>query len=122
MNVFEVAADPKRHVLYANFRGVIAGDDMAVSAAQNERLISNTKPGFTVVTDLAELERMELNCVPHVAKLMDLFMAAGVARIVRVIPDANKDIGFNLLSITHYRGQVPIVTFETRAEADAALG
>ena len=80
------------------------------------------KPGFTVVTDLTELERMDLDCLPHLTKLMDLFLAAGVAKVVRVIPDPKKDIGFNLLSITRYRGRVPIATFGTRADADTALG
>lgn len=79
------------------------------------------KPGFTVVTDLTELERMEPDCVPHLTKLMDLFLAAGVAKVVRVIPDPKRDIGFNLLSLTHYRGRVSIATFGTRAEAEVAL-
>lgn len=78
-------------------------------------------PGFIVVTDLADLERMELDCVPHVTRLMDRFVAGGVNKVVRVIPDPDKDIGFNLLSMTHYRGRIPVVTYRTREEAEAAL-
>ena len=122
MNVFEIEADLERNVLRTYFRGVISGDDMRVHVEQCEALISKMRPEFTVVVDLAELETMELDCVPYLTNLMDRYLAAGVGKVVRVIPDPNKDIGFNLLSLTHYRGRVPILTCETRAEADRALG
>jgi hypothetical protein len=71
-----------------------------------------------------EIERrlpMALDCVPHVAKIMDLCKAHGVGLVVRVSPDPAKDIGFNILSVTHYRGKVRVVTRDTLAEAERAL-
>ncbi|PTY01237.1 hypothetical protein DB354_00350 [Opitutus sp. ER46] len=77
--------------------------------------------GFTMLTDLADLEHMELECVGELTRMMDVCMAAGIGKVVRVIPDPDKDIGFNLLSLTHYRGKVPTATCETREEAEAEL-
>jgi hypothetical protein len=44
-----------------------------------------------------------------------------VVRVLRIIPDPSKDIGFTLLSHTHYRGKVPFVTLTSAAEAETAL-
>jgi len=41
---------------------------------------------------------------------------------VRVIPDSNKDIGLNILSLFHYRHQPQVVTCKNMAEAARALG
>jgi hypothetical protein len=38
-----------------------------------------------------------------------------------VIPDPRKDIGFNILSLFHYRHDIHIVTCETLEEAKRAL-
>jgi hypothetical protein len=64
---------------------------------------------------------MDLDCVPHLARIMDLSRARGVGTVVRIIPDRDKDIGFNILSIIHYRRDVQIITCETPAEAERAL-
>jgi hypothetical protein len=52
---------------------------------------------------------------------MELFKTRSIGTVVRVIPDPEKDIGFNILSLTHYRRGVKIVTCETLAEAERAL-
>jgi hypothetical protein len=52
---------------------------------------------------------------------MDLLNKRSVSKVVRVIPDPQKDIGLNILSLFHYRRGLPIVTCETMDEAMAAL-
>ena len=52
---------------------------------------------------------------------MDLFDAAGVDTIVRVIPNPRKDIGFSIMSLFHYRHGVHIMTCETMEEAKRIL-
>jgi hypothetical protein len=122
MQTFEIEVDPQRQILRAHFRGVVSPAALAAGAQRSAELIAQMRPGFIVVADLSELERMDdLDCVPHITRLMDLYRAAGVARVVRVIPDPNKDIGFTLLSLTHYRGKVPFETVESVAEAERAL-
>jgi anti-anti-sigma regulatory factor len=118
---FEIAVDEDGQVLRTHFRGVVMPFDLAAKSAQIAALIARLKPGFTVIADLSALERMDLDCVEHIARLMDLFRRAGVGRVLRVIPDADKDIGFTLLSHTHYRGKVPFRTVQSPDEAEAAL-
>ena len=73
--------------------------------------------GFRLLTDLTGLEAMDSACLPHIKRAMDLGNKKGVALVVRVVPDPHKDIGFNILSIFHYRRGVRIVTVKTVQEA-----
>jgi anti-anti-sigma regulatory factor len=84
-------------------------------------MLAQVRPGFAVLADLSGLEAMDVECGPHIAKIMDLCKARGVSLVVRVMPDPKKDIGLNILSLVHYRGKVKIVTCATRAEAEHAL-
>ena len=75
-------------------------------------------PGFTFITDLTGLGSMELECAPDLARLMDFCKARGIGTVVRIIPDPRRDIGFNILSIVHYRRGVRVVTCKDAAEAE----
>ena len=48
---------------------------------------------------------------------MDMFNEKGVSEIIRIIPDPRRDIGLQIMSYFHYRGDVRIVTCETVDEA-----
>jgi len=78
--------------------------------------------GFRLLTDLGGLESMEYSCAPLIDKVMDLIDCAGVAEVVRIVPDPRKGIGFQVMSMFHYRPEVGVVTVETVAEAERALG
>ena len=73
------------------------------------------------MTDLSDLDAMELDCVDSLTRMMENLKSRGVGIVVRVIPDPAKDIGFNILSLTHYRRGVSVVTCETLDEATRAL-
>lgn len=118
---FSAEMDTKRNVLHVRFCGAVKGARLERESEQLVDLLKNTSPGFTVVADFTALDSMDLDCLPAVTRMMDLHMAAKVGRVIRVIPDPAKDIGFNILSITHYRGRVRTLTCATRAEAEAAL-
>jgi hypothetical protein len=64
---------------------------------------------------------MDLTCVPYIKRMMDVCNKKGVELVVRVIPDPQKDIGLNILSLFHYRRRVRIVTCQTLAEAKKVL-
>jgi hypothetical protein len=53
---------------------------------------------------------------------MDACNRAGVQKVVRIIPEPEKDIGFGIMSLFHYRRGVQIVTCESADEAAAILG
>ena len=59
--------------------------------------------------------------VGDAAAYVDLCNKQGIEMVVRVIPDPQKDIGLNILSLFHYRRRVRIVTCATLEEAMKAL-
>jgi anti-anti-sigma regulatory factor len=77
--------------------------------------------GFRLLADLTELEAMDMACAPFIEKAMDLCNQKGASMVVRVIPDPRRDIGLQIMSIFHYRGDVQIFTCETLAQADDLL-
>lgn len=121
METFAIEADAHRRILRTYFRGIVTAERLKLTAEPSARLIEQMQPGFTVLADLTGLEEMEIECVPHITGLMDRFRRAGVKRVVRVIPDPAKDIGFTLLSHTHYRGTVPFHTVRSLHDAERLL-
>jgi hypothetical protein len=117
----EIEANFDRKILHIHFRGIVTAPDMKAHVERMREVLLKIGPGFLLVTDLTSLEEMDVEAVRDITRTMDLCIDAGVKRVIRVIPDPDKDIGFHLLSITHYRGHVPIATFATLNEAKAAF-
>ena len=57
------------------------------------------KQGFSELSILSELDSMSLDCREYIEKCMDLCNQYGVATIVRVIPNKNKDIGLGIMKV-----------------------
>ena len=115
--MFEVGFDKTRNLFRVAFSGHVDAEEAKRSNEQIATLFSDTKPGFRLLTDLTGLETMERACVPFIRQSMDLFNKHGVGTVVRVIPDPHKDIGFNILSLFHYRQDIRIATCKTLEEA-----
>jgi hypothetical protein len=80
------------------------------------------RAGFTVLADFSGMDSMDVDCVTGLTRIMDACRAHGVAKVIRIIPDPNKDIGLTMLGIVHYRGsRVHVVTCHTAAEAEQLL-
>lgn len=119
---FKIKLDETRNLVRISYLGRVTAPEMAACKQELETLVPKLRTGFTVLTDLSGLESMDLDCVSHLAKIMDLSKSNGIGTVVRVIPDRNKDIGFNILSIIHLRRGVKIITCDTLAEAERAIG
>lgn len=119
--VSEVEIISAGNLVRMHFRGQLNGEKLQARLGALEDLLNRMQPGFTLLTDLSELDSMDLDCGPYIAKAMELVRARGVGKVVRIIPDPHKDIGFNIFSIIHYRGKIPIATFSTLAEAEKEL-
>src|ERR1035437_9202863 len=118
---FEIQTDAGLNLVRIRYVRHVTAAGMKACRAEVERVLPGTRAGFTVLTDLSGLDSMDLDCVPHLAKIMDLCRAKGIGTVVRVIPDPNKDIGFNILSAIHYRRGVRVVPCESLAEAERAI-
>jgi anti-anti-sigma regulatory factor len=119
--MFETGFDKANNLLSMTFCGRVTADEVKAGIDQLGGFLVETNPGFRLLTDMTKLERMDNACIPHISNSMDLLDKNGVATVVRVIPDPQKDIGFNILSLFHYRRDVRIVTCETLEEAMSAL-
>lgn len=120
-NQVAVEVDVSRNVVRLHFVGEIRAADMPRYADEIARALKSVREGFTLLTDLTDLTKMELGCVPHLEQTMDLARNSGVKLVVRIIPDRSKDIGMSILSLFHYPRNLRIVTTETRAEAAKVL-
>ncbi|MFT3868273.1 MAG: STAS domain-containing protein [Nibricoccus sp.] len=119
---FEVTVNTAANQVRIHLSGDIDASSMKACVDEVARLGATVSQGFKVLTDLGGIKSMDASCVPEVERLMDLCRDQGVDTIVRVIPKRSKEIGFNILSLFHYPKSVKIVTCNTLAEAERALG
>jgi hypothetical protein len=120
--MFSLESDIARNLLKMTFSGHVREHELAGRETEMEKALADLRAGFRFLGDLTGLEVMEPACLSYIRRNMDILNERGVSKVVRIIPDPHKDIGFNILSLFHYRPGIPIVTCDTLAEADAVLG
>ena len=116
---FEVD-EPKR-LLVIRYNGLVRADETEKGLEQIRNGLAKLQSGFRLLADLTELDSMEVGCAPFIEKAMDMCNEKGASMVVRVIPDPHRDIGLQIMSIFHYRGDVQILTCETLAQANEIL-
>jgi hypothetical protein len=119
--MFQVEADGARNLLKIIYARHVGPEDTKRVEQTIPPLLADLQPGFRLLTDLSGLDSMDLACVPYIKRMMDVCNKNGVEMVVRVIPDPQKDIGLNILSLFHYRRRVRIVTCATLQEAMKVL-
>ena len=116
-----VKYDPLKNIVRTAFSG-----DIGIKEAQEyEKLVSavlaTIPTGFYLLTDLSQLQSMDIHCMPNITRTMEQASRHGIKRVVRIVPDPSKDIGFNIMSLFHYPHGLPIITCENKEEAERAL-
>ncbi|HXT11136.1 MAG TPA: hypothetical protein VN873_06195 [Candidatus Angelobacter sp.] len=119
--MFEVRIDKPKNLVTFFFSGRVTPDETSRMRTSLKAQLAQLKRGFSVLSDFSQLDFMDLACAPDVEFAMDACDKAGTSKVVRLIPDARKDIGFSIMSLFHYHRRIPIVTCETLAEAVRAL-
>ena len=117
----QVALEKSTNLLRISYTERVGPEEMRRRAEELKVLLADGVPGLRLLTDLSGLESMDLACLPHIRRTMDLLNKKGLEMVVRVIPDPGKDIGLNILSLFHYRRGIQIVTCRTLEEAMKAL-
>jgi anti-anti-sigma regulatory factor len=115
--MYQAEIDKFTNVLTIRFKERVGEKDAQLCAEEVEKLLVDVEMGFRLLTDLSGLESMDLACLPYIDRVMDFCSKKGVDLVVRVIPDPKKDIGFNLISLFHYRQGVRMATCKTLEEA-----
>ena len=119
--MFRISIDNTRNLLTITIDGHFDIAQAEQLYADAEKIVPTCVKGFYVLTDLSSLESMDVAVCPFLVKTMELCNSHGVSKVIRVIPDATKDIGFNIMSLFHYSPQVKIHTFRSLAEAEEHL-
>ena len=119
--MFTVKVEQSRNALSIAYGGHVTPDETRLCADQVRLALNILQPGYRLIVDLTELKAMDLSCSPLIANIMEMCNAAGVAEVVRIIPDPTRDIGLQILSFFHYRNDVYIRTCASAAEANELL-
>ena len=82
-----------------------------------EKIMPKIKKGFKLLTNLSFMESMDVDAHLSIEKSMQLMDKYGVSQISRIIPDSNKDIGFNIMSMINYSSGVKVNTYTSAGEA-----
>ena len=120
--MINVRCDKQYKALVFEFEGRITLADEAPLMAQLKEILPAKCRSFTILTDISNVESWEPGIQQAVKRIMDFLNAQGVHKIIRVVPDQRKDIGFNIMSIFHYAPEVKVLTVPSREEAFARLG
>ena len=113
--------EPERNLVIVRYSGRVGPDDAQRYLEEARTALPNIQPGFRLLADLTDLQRMDVSCAPYIRQIMDLFNEKGIASVVRVIPDPSLDIGLQIMSLFHYGEDVRIITCATLEEAMRAL-
>ena len=116
--MYSLSTDNTGNKLIIVFKGNFELQEAEQLYAELQKNVPKLKKGFSVFMDLTFLERMETNARLFIEKAMDLFNKNGVSKVIRIIPDPTKDIGFNIMSLFHYSDGVDIHTYKSYQEAE----
>jgi hypothetical protein len=119
--MFAVKPHQSRNTLTISYGGRVTQDETRLCADEVQLGLTILQPGFRLIVDLTELQLMEMTCSPLIARIMEICDTAGVAEVVRIIPDPTRDIGLQILSFFHYSSDVSIRTCASFAEAREML-
>ena len=119
--MFTVQLDQTRNALTISYGGRVTPDETRLCAEEVRLALTILQPGFRLIVDLTGLETMDVSCSPVVAEIMEICNAAGVAEVLRIIPDPTRDIGLQILSFFHYGKDVFVHTCASAADAKEML-
>lgn len=119
--MFTISHDESQNLLTILYRGRVSPDEARQCAEQMRSELRKVQPGFRLLADLTDLEAMDVSCAPHIRSIMEMCNEKGVSDVVRVIPNPSQDIGLQIMSYFHYRGDVRIATCASLDEAMSIL-
>lgn len=116
--MFSLNVDDRNNKLIITFSGHFDLKQAEQYYQELQQILPKLKKGVKVLTDLSSLEHMDRQTVFFVQKTMDLLNEKGTSKVIRIIPDPKKDIGFNIMSVFHYSQSVAVHTYRSYQEAE----
>jgi hypothetical protein len=121
VDMFLATVNKPKQLLYLRYIQRVRVEELEQGRKDIDILLADLRRGFRLVADLSGLESMDVNCAREIGKVMELCEQQGVGLVIRIIPEPEKDIGMNILSLFHYHRHPRIVTCKDLAEAVALL-
>jgi len=115
--MFLATSNKAKRLLHLSYIQHIKPEELKRGLEDMKTLLVDLPRGFRLLVDLGRLESTDPACTPEIGRIMELLDRSGVGMVVRVIPDSNKDIGLNILSLFHYPHHPQVVTCKNMAEA-----
>lgn len=115
--MFTLHKNTKNNKLLIRFKGHFDVKQAEQLYDKIKKSAPELEKGFEVLVDLSLLDEMDLDAAEFIEMTMDLLNAGGVSKVIRIIPDESKDIGFKIMSIFHYSRNVAIRTYKSYQEA-----
>jgi hypothetical protein len=119
--MWSASIDQARQLLQVSFAGRVDLPEAKACAVRVGALLSELPADFRLLNDLSQLEQMDVACGAVIDQMMDVLNRHGIRKVIRVIPEPGKDIGFGIMSLFHYGRKVRVVTCKTLAEAQQHL-
>jgi anti-anti-sigma regulatory factor len=119
--MFLATSNKAKGLLHLSYIGHVDVADLQREHDNVLALLADLPAGFKMLVDLDRLESMDTNCVDELGQIMEQLDRHGLKQVVRVIPDASKDIGFNILARFHYHHNPRITNCETMIDAAKLL-
>lgn len=116
-----VTSNKARRLLRISYIGHVRLEEFHDHREDMLAQLAEMPPNFCLLADFSTLEKMDWDCAPEMGRMMDLLSQSGVDKIVRVIPDASKDIGMNILTLFHYPNHPEIITRANMVDAAKEL-
>jgi anti-anti-sigma regulatory factor len=118
---FTVGIDQAKNLLVIRYSGRVTASAVERCAEEVRAALAKMQTGFRLLADFTALESMDVTCVSHIEKIMELCDEKGVNVVVRIIPDPKRDIGLQIMSYFHYSGDVKIITCKNLDDATKIL-
>lgn len=93
-------------------------DDRQAEALRSElaQRIHELPGKFHVLCDVSSLEKFDRSARKNYRTVMDMLAAAGVHKVVRIVPDVHHNFGLTVMSHFHY-ADIPVITCRSFDEA-----
>ncbi len=115
--MFLVETNKAKRLLHLSFIGHVLLSELQQSRDEVAQLLAELPADFILLTDLSHLESMDIACEEEIARIMELCDQKGIGLVTRVIPQPQRDIGFNILTAFHYKRRISVSTCQSLEEA-----
>jgi hypothetical protein len=115
--MFLATSNKAKELLHVTYIGHVSVAELQREHDNVLALLADLPIGFKMLVDLEHMESMDAACIEELGKIMDSLDRHGMKQVVRVIPDATKDIGFKIMEVFHYPHRPSSVNCKTMMEA-----